>query len=149
MAIQLETKALGTIDVIPEQILNFPDGLFGFREHTEFALLEESSDSPFKWLQSVKDRELAFIVMQPELFMKKEGYRPVIAQADLFSLGVEKIDECLVLVIVTIPHDKPESMTANLQGPVLINTKRKLGRQAISNQEAHKVRVSIMEQLEG
>ncbi|HNJ06216.1 MAG TPA: flagellar assembly protein FliW, partial [Leptospiraceae bacterium] len=82
----LETRALGTVQVDPAQILNFPEGIYGFRESTEFALVEESAENPFKWLQSTTETDLAFIVIQPELVFA--DYRPEVAKEDLASIGL-------------------------------------------------------------
>ncbi len=144
----IATKALGEIELNPGEVLNFPEGLLGFGDRRNFVLLAESGESIFKWLQSTEDPGLAFVVIEPELFMRSP-YQPRSAAGDLEALQVAAVEECLVYVIVTIPHNNPRGMTANLQGPVLINAARKLGRQIISNHEAHKVRVPIMEQLEG
>lgn len=144
---RLATKAFGTIDVEPAQILQFPDGLFGFPDSQEFALLDDRQDSPFKWLQSTADAGLAFVVIQPELFLGT--YTPEPGPADLKVLDVSSVSDCVTLLIVTIPQDEPRKMTANLQGPILINGPKKVGRQVISNNDQHLVRVSILEQLEG
>ena len=144
---RLATKALGTIDVDPTQIVQFPDGLFGFPEAREFALLDDREESPFKWLQSTTNPALAFVVIQPELFLA--AYLPEPGTADLKMLDVAEASDCVTLLIVTIPQDEPRKMTANLQGPVLINGPKKIGRQVISNNDRHLVRVSILEQLEG
>ena len=144
----LATKAFGEIEVSPANIIQFPEGLFGFHEHREFALLDEQKDdSPFAWLQSTADATLAFIIIDPALFMK--DYQPEVARGDLETLGATAVADCSVFLIVTIPADHPEQMTANLQGPVLISADRKTGRQVISNNNAHEVRVSILEMLEG
>ena len=144
---QLATKAFGKIDVEPEQLIQFPEGLFGFAEAQEYALIEDRDESPFKWLQATNDESLAFVVIQPELFL--EDYRPVVSQGDLKMLEVESLDDCLIMLIVTIPADNPQGMTANLQGPILISRERKIGRQVISNDDGHAVRVMILEQVDG
>ena len=144
---KLDTKAFGSIDVDPRQIIKFPDGILGFPENVEFALLEDREDSPFKWLQSTIDRNLAFVLIQPEIFLK-DGYSPEPAKGELEALGADSSADCLVFCIVTIPENEPNKMTANLQGPILINAEKKIGRQVISSNDRHGVRVSIMEQLE-
>ena len=114
----LATKTLGSVERSTAQILAFPEGLYGFPEEKEFALIEESKDSPFLWLQSVKQAELAFVIIDPSLFCK-EAYLPEAAPMDLEALGARSLAECSVYVIVTIPTEHPEEMTANLQGPML------------------------------
>ena len=145
---ELATKAFGKINIEYDQIIDFPEGIFGFNDHVQFALIEESEDTPFKWLQSVMEEEIAFIVIQPELFMT-DKYTPEISKSDLELIQADSIEECVVLTIVTIPENNPEKMTANLQGPILINKSCKIGRQLISNNANHLVRVPILEQLGG
>lgn len=142
----LQTKALGQVSVEAEQILDFVDGLYGFREFTEFALVEEGEENPFKWLQSTVEAGLAFIVIQPELILK--DYSPDIAKEDLASIGLDSTRDALVFLIVTIPENEPEKMTANLQGPILINKKNKKARQAISLNEDHSVRLPLLAAME-
>ncbi len=144
---QLATKAFGTIDISPRQVLDFAEGLYGFEEETRFALLDDEQ-SPFKWLQSMQEPNLAFVLIQPDLFLKTP-YVPEVTATELSALNVEKPEECLIFLIVTIPDGQPDQMTANLQGPVLVNAEKKIGRQVISNNDNHAVRVSIMEQLDG
>ena len=144
---ELTTKAFGTITIEKDQILEFPEGIFGFNDHLQFALIEEGEDNPFKWLQSTSDKEIAFIVIQPELFIN--DYAPEILSGDLELVQAGSLEDCTVLVIVTIPEKQPEKMTANLQGPILINRTTKQGRQSISNNIKHLVRVPILEQLDG
>jgi flagellar assembly factor FliW len=143
----LETKAFGRIEVTTQDIFIFPDGLIGFQGLHEFALLDDGDESPFKWLQSTENSSLAFILMEPELFLN-EKYTPAIAHAELEIVKAASLAECLVYAIITIPADNPEKMTANLQGPVLLNISKKIGRQVISNNDDHPVRYSILENLE-
>ena len=143
----LTTKALGQVEIAPDDIVRFPEGLFGFPDVHEFIVLKENDDSPFSWLQSTKDPQLAFVLIVPELFLT--DYRPQLAPGDLDIFETERIEDCVTYLIVTIPENQPEKMTANLQGPVLIHNERKVGRQVISHHSKHFVRVPILEQLEG
>ena len=144
----LATKTLGSVERSTTQILAFPEGLYGFPEEREFALMQESEDSPFLWLQSAKQADLAFVIIDPSLFCRKP-YLPEVSPMDLESLGLKSPAECSIYVIVTIPSDHPEEMTANMQGPVLLNLAEKSGRQIISLNNEHEVRVPILGQLEG
>ncbi|MDZ4724921.1 MAG: flagellar assembly protein FliW [Leptospira sp.] len=146
MPITLHTKPFGTIQVEDKQILQFPQGLLGFEKYTEYALIEENAESPFKWLQSTKEAGLAFIMIQPELFLNE--YIPNVSEEELKEIGLNSHSEGVVFLIVTIPHDNPRGMTANLQGPVVINVKTGTGKQLISRDENHPIRKSIVEMME-
>lgn len=142
----LTTKAMGQVEIAPEDILQFPEGLFGFPDVREFAVLTEKGDSPFLWLQCINDPELAFVIINPALFIS--DYKPQLAPGDLELLETKRIEDCEMYVIVTIPEKHPEKMTANLQGPILLNKSNQIGRQVISHHSKHYVRVAILQQVE-
>lgn len=100
-------------------IITFPKGLVGFPLAQRFALVEwGGDDSPFRLLQSVDDPALAFVVVPPEVFFG--DYEP--------SLEVGELD--VVLVIVTVP-DRASDATANLMGPLVLNTATLVGEQVV------------------
>ncbi|PJZ77987.1 flagellar assembly protein FliW [Leptospira neocaledonica] len=141
--IEIQSKPFGKIKVSERQLIKFPEGLLGFGGYKSFALIEEDEESVFKWLQSVDEVDLAFVVIPPSLFKKE--YKPLLSQEELSQIGLQDVSEALTLVIVTIPNDDPASMTANLQGPILINKTDLTGRQFVSRNEIHSVRERILE----
>ena len=66
----ISTTRFGRLDVDEQRIISFSRGLLGFGESTQFALIQPSGDSCFYWLQSVDDAELAFVLVDPQLFFK-------------------------------------------------------------------------------
>lgn len=143
---ELLSKPFGKISIDEKQLLHFPNGLLGFENFKDFALIEEREDSPFKWLQSVDEVGLAFIVIQPELFTNT--YTPAIGSEELTDIQVNSLTDAILFVIVTIPHGSPKEMTANLQGPLIINPSSRKAKQIISRDESHSVRASIIEMME-
>ncbi|MGJ4787560.1 flagellar assembly protein FliW [Leptospira koniambonensis] len=141
--IEIQSKPFGKIKVSERQLIKFPEGLLGFGGYKSFALIEEDEESVFKWLQSIDEVDLAFVVIPPSLFKKE--YKPILSQEELSQIGLQDVSEALTLVIVTIPNDDPASMTANLQGPILINKTDLTGRQFVSRNEIHSVRERILE----
>ena len=80
------------------QYIEFKEGIFGFEEEKKFlpVMLEDGSDAVL-YLQSVANRDLSFIVMNP--FMLKEDYNPVLSKEDYNMLGTSdekdlSYDEC-------------------------------------------------------
>jgi flagellar assembly factor FliW len=61
----------------------------------------------------------------------------------LESLGLESPDEALVLLILTISGER-RTATANLQGPLVLNPKRRLGRQLVLQVPGYTTRHSIL-----
>ena len=62
------TTRFGEIEIADETIIAFPNGILGFPEQTNYALINTDDNSPLKWLQSLDDPALAFVVTNPNLF---------------------------------------------------------------------------------
>lgn len=140
---KLKTKPFGEIEVDETQELTFPSGLFGFENYKKFYILE-NPESPFIWLQSSDEHGLAFILIHPMQF--KSDYVLKILENDYNDIEIkDKEKELLDFVVVTIPAD-PSEMTANLQGPVIININKKLGKQAISLKEEYTVKCHVLDE---
>lgn len=138
----LQTKAYGPVEIEEKQILKFPQGLLGFEEYQEFALID-AHKKPFFWLQSTQETRIAFILIKPNIF--REDYDPGIEAADLADIGAEGPDDCLVFAIVTVPESGP--MTANLQGPLYICRKTLQGKQCVSPRDEYRTKHDILEEM--
>ena len=125
-----ETARFGSIDVQAEDVLLFPEALYGFDQEKEFVLLplDPNIDSPMEWLQSLRTPELAFIVTDPFLFVPQ--YKMVLNDDEKRQLKVESTESMVIRVIVTIPKVHAE-MTANLVAPLVINQKNRLAKQIV------------------
>ena len=142
---RIRTKPFGEHEIDERQVIEFPEGIFGFDFVRSFVLMDtDDTGSPFKWLQAMEEPELAFVVIDPMSFM--DQYILSIPSADLEAVGASKAEELLVFVIVTIPRN-PSDMTANLQGPVIINPRTRKGRQVISQSDRYGVRHRILDEI--
>ena len=140
---KVATKAYGLIDVDERQKLIFNRGLFGFENLHEYILLD-AERQPFYWLQSVKSEAVAFILVNPFLF--RPDYEVNISNEELAEIGINSPEKALILSIVTIPPDG-SPMTANLQGPLVINRDTRTGKQAVLSDTRWKTKHDIMEEL--
>lgn len=140
----VESKALGAVEVDERQVLSFPQGLFGFEQHHEFALLD-ARQPPFYWLQSTAQQQVAFVLLDPLVF--RPDYSLDVDESELAEIGVETGTDALCFAIVTIP-DTVNEMTANLQGPVVVNRDTRVARQFISHNPAWQVRHGVFQEIE-
>ncbi|TVQ39902.1 MAG: flagellar assembly protein FliW [Spirochaetaceae bacterium] len=138
----IDTKAYGPLELAEKQLVRFPEGLYGFEQHTEFGLLD-AHRPPFYWLQSTHDREVAFILVNPYLF--RSDYVLDIAAEDLEQIGSPEEDDILVFAILTIPAEG--EVTANLQGPLVINRAQRIGKQSISLDPRWKTKHEIASEM--
>ncbi len=119
---------LGEREISPDGIIYFPRGLIGLEDKREFALLSvRDDDSPFLLLQCVTDPGLGLLVADPYSFL--DDYDVKLENIDRKTLKIENVKQVAILVTVTIPRNKPEDTTLNLQGPIVINTKARIGLQ--------------------
>jgi flagellar assembly factor FliW len=140
---RVATKPYGPIEVDERQELHFPEGVLGFENLKRYVLLD-AAQQPFYWLQSLDVVEIAFVLINPRIF--RPEYRLQVAPEELAEIEVIPGEEILDFAIVTIPEN-PMEMTANLQGPIVINRRNRLGRQCISADPGMKVRHPILQDL--
>jgi len=137
------TRPYGEIEVDELQRLSLPWGLLGFEDLRDWVLLD-ASQPPFYWLQSLERPEIAFVLIDPLMF--RPDYEPGADPAELAGLELASSEDRLVFVIVTVPAQSAR-MTANLQGPIVINRKSRVGRQLVSTDSRWGVRHVIADEL--
>lgn len=142
---EVKTKTQGTVQIDESQILTFPQGLFGFEDYHKYALIE-SEFQPFYSLQSLDERELAFILVDPFLIAK--DYELDVDDKTLAEIEVETPSDVIVFAIVTVPVNG-NPITANLQGPLVINRKNKLALQVILSDTRWTTKHNILKALKG
>ena len=124
---KVQTTRFGELEVADDQIYHFPEGLLGFGNVRRY-FIQPHGKGPFQWLQAVEPGSLAFVICDPRVF--KPDYRVKISPEDMESLRLASLDAAVVLVIMVVPRD-PRQMTANLQGPLVLNPHAKLARQLV------------------
>ena len=140
---ELITKARGKITVTEDHLITSPAGLFGFEQYTKYALVD-SDYEPFLWLQSCEDPNLAFLIVDPFLICTE--YETDIDDASLKKIGITQPEDIIIMTIVTVPHDG-SAITANFQGPLVINKKNHECMQAILNDNRWSTKVDIVKAL--
>ncbi|MDD7268283.1 MAG: flagellar assembly protein FliW [Treponema sp.] len=140
---EIMTKAKGKMDISEENLLTIPEGLFGFEEYTKFALVD-SDYEPFIWLQSTENPNLAFLIVDP--FLISSIYETDIDDDTLAKIGITKPEDIIIMTIVTVPNNGAP-ITANFQGPIVINKKNHQCMQVILNDNRWSTKVNIIEAL--
>lgn len=140
---EIKTKALGVISIEREQIITLERGFFGFPKYHQFALID-AEQKPFVYIQSLEEQNLSFIAIDPFLF--RYDYELDIEDAILSEIGVESAADVLVFALVTIPSEGTP-ITANLQGPLIINKKNRQAMQAVINDPQWKTKHDILAEM--
>ena len=140
---RVNTKAYGPLDLDERQRIHFPAGILGFETLKDYVLFD-AAQAPFYWLQSMEVVEIAFVLINPRVF--RPDYTLEVDPAELEEIGITSQEEILDFAVVTVPED-PTEMTANLQGPIIINRATRLGRQGISTNPDRRLRHPILKEL--
>jgi flagellar assembly factor FliW len=140
---RIRTRPYGEIDIDERQLISLPWGLLGFEDLRDWALID-AAQPPFYWLQSLEQPEVAFVLIDPLSF--RPDYDPGADPSELAGLELAGAEEWLVFAIVTVPVDASR-MSANLQGPLLINRRTRVGRQVVSTDPRWGVRHVIADEL--
>lgn len=124
----VKTSRFGDKEVPDEAVITFPEGVIGFKEATRFVMFECSDDGIFKWLQSCDRPELAFVICEASLIVPT--YKIIIGDKERQVLRLENAGDAVVCLILVIPKE-PINATANLLGPLVMNTETRLGMQVV------------------
>lgn len=141
----IQTSRFGPVTLHDEDVIDFPEGILGFNDLRKFVLLDDPNDEIFAWLQSCEIPQIAFPVLEPELFT--QSYQVALTKHDLESLGLLAQDKTRAFSIITIPDD-PTQMTANLKAPVVINVEKRIARQIVLQDNNLAIREPIFTKLQ-
>lgn len=141
-----KTKLFGEIEIDESKIITFINGMVGFPDMKKFTILydnEKEGKGNIMWFQSLDEPSFAMPVMQPNVIMP--DYNPIVNDELISPLGEFTEDNLYVLVTVTVPSDITK-MTANMKGPIIINTDTLLASQIVVENDMQ-VRFPIYELL--
>lgn len=142
---QISTKFLGEVEIQESEVITFEGGLPGLPDYEKYALLSLDADLPLALLQSTEESQVGFIVAFPFAF--KQDYAFDLTEEDKDSLQIEQEEEVLTYAIVTLKETFTDS-TLNLLAPVVINAKKKLGKQIVlSNSDKYPLRYPIQSEV--
>jgi len=141
-----DTTRFGTVGYTEADVVLFEEGLVGFPDHRRFLLLCHKPDSPFRWLQSLDEPQLAFLVTDPCSWVP--AYAPKIDDDEAIRLGIVPNAPRIVFVTVTIPPGQPNEMTINLAGPIVVDLERRIGIQLVLGDETYTTKHRVFPQAE-
>ena len=138
---EIKTTRFGQVEIDGNLIITLPEGILGFEDCRRYIILDHlDKESPFKWLQSVEDPSLAFVITDPLVFIPE--YKARISKEEVSSIELSDVSKSIIVVIVNIKRDHSE-ITINLQGPVVINVDKKLAKQVVIRESDYSVRHTI------
>ncbi|HEY3431822.1 MAG TPA: flagellar assembly protein FliW [Rhodocyclaceae bacterium] len=128
---RIESPRFGTLEISPERIIEFPNGIPGFEDIHRYSLFHpETEDPKYFILQAVDNPDVAFHIADPSRF----GFTYEIELSDEESniIGLEDPADVVVVVMLlkdAILGNKP--LRANLNAPLVLNLKTRKGLQHV------------------
>ena len=126
-----QNNPITPLDISPDKVINFPEGLPGFESCKRFGLFNQDEDGTLFSLQCLDDASVAFTVADPAVFGFR--YDMPLTEADIGALGLSPGDEVAVAVMVFKGESGSAGINANLAAPLLINMRSQMGLQRPMN----------------
>ena len=121
------SEKLGEIEYDEGQVIDLADGVLGFPGLRLYVLIDHEG-GPFMWLQSLEEPAIAFVVIDPWLFMP--DFSPEIPDPDVAELELVEPYNFSILCVVTVPEE-PSEATVNLMGPIVVNLNTRRAKQVV------------------
>lgn len=139
-SVKMQTSRFGDIEVTEDKVIYFAHGIPGFEERKKYILIDHDDGGMFKWLQSVDDPQVAFLLTDPCLF--KQDYKVSISKPELKTLDADNLSNIVTLVTVCV---EPENnlMALNLKGPIVFNSSNMTAKQLIVDREEYACRFEV------
>ncbi|MEZ5359434.1 MAG: flagellar assembly protein FliW [Candidatus Zixiibacteriota bacterium] len=134
------TAKFGELEVSEDVIIHMTKPVLGFEELTKYVIIETDDFDPFKWFQSIEDPNVSFVIVNPLLFFP--DYTIEVNPKEIEEMRVDDVEDISTYAIVTLPADYTK-MTANLQGPLLVNTATRLAKQLVLVNSRYKIKHRI------
>lgn len=125
----LNTPRFGVIEFTEDDVITMQSGMIGFDTTQRFLIINHKPGSHFRWYQNIDEPELAFLIVEAHNYVP--DYAPTVAASQLQQLKINEGTPRLVYTVVTIPRGRPEEMTINLAGPIVINAETRQAKQIV------------------
>lgn len=131
----------GMAQTVTAVIIDFVTAMPGFPTARRWTLEPwGGEDSPLTIMCSEDVADLEFVVVPPGVFFP--DYTAELDDATVRALGIESAEDVVLLVILTL-GDSPQTTTANLLGPIVINSRTNRAAQAILHQPGLSTKVPL------
>jgi flagellar assembly factor FliW len=132
----------GDIEVDSSEIVHFPEGLIGFEDWTDFAILDIKDCPPFKSMLSVGEGGPDFVVIEPMLVF--DDLAPLLENLPRDAAVSDTAPDDMVLLSIVTLSDRPEDITVNLKGPIVLDLRTRSARQVIFPDDRCKTKVPLL-----
>jgi flagellar assembly factor FliW len=120
--------------------VSFPWGLPGLEDYQKFTLNPLGHDSPFCYLQAVRQQEIGLLLINPYIFC--DNYEFDLSEEIAGQLQIVDVRQVVVLCTVNMSRGVEEA-TVNLLAPIIINSEQLLAKQVVLNDKKYSLRTPL------
>lgn len=134
----------GSLDISEDRAIDFGPGILGFPDGQRYVLVEIEDDEDYFWIQSVEIDDVAFLCIRPwDFFPDYELDVPDDVQEQIELLDPADSE---VFLLLTTHHEDDElvDITANLLGPIILNSSNRRARQVVLNNSEYSTREPLV-----
>ncbi len=127
---KVDTYLFGAIEVDPEKIINFPEGLVAFENSRRYTLIQEDAQGASFTLQSLDEPGLALQIVDPTTL----GFHYELQLSDAESALLQSPapeDVVVMQVLFKKEVDGKAGIFPNLRAPLIINLRARIGLQKV------------------
>lgn len=127
---KVETYLFGSVEIDPEKIITFPNGLVGFEGSKRYTLVKEDEQGASFTLQSLDDPALALLIVDPATL----GFNYELALSDAETALLQSpadADVAVMQVLFKKDGEGKAEIAPNLRAPLVINLRAKVGLQKV------------------
>lgn len=138
---KIDSPRFGALEIAPDRIIEFPNGLPGFEQMHRFSVFHPEGEAQpnYHILQSLDDASVAFHIADPA----RLGFDYEIALSDEDAAILKLKDAADVAVaVMLIKDDAGGALRANVQAPLIMNTRSRLGLQHVFSKLNYEVKAA-------
>ena len=134
------TSRFGEISVGEDKVIIFVKGIPGFDSLRRFIIIDHDQEGVFRWLQSVDNPAVAFLLTDPNIF--KPDYTVPLKKSETEALGAKDTSSLVTYVMVCASHENGR-MSINLKGPVVFNSDNMRALQCIIDRDDYQSHFAV------
>lgn len=139
----IKSKFFGEIEIDKKDVFTFAEGIPGFTELHDFAIINDGNNEYISYLQSLEEEKVCFIMMPPVLAEK--DYDIEISESTVKKLDIRKPEDVKLYAILSVAESFRDT-TANLKAPIIVNCANNKGIQEILDDERYSIRHRIVKE---
>ena len=139
----VHTRRIGALEVPAADVISFPEGLVGLGGRA-YVVVRTDESSPFAWLQSCEDPDLALPITDPWAFFAE--YALELSDEATAAAGLPEGGDGVRVWVTVRAAGRLEDFSANLRAPIVVHAGR--GTQVINEAADAPVRAPLFPQAE-